>query len=255
MTSFAGWKVLVTGASRGIGAACARALLQRGAAVALVGRDEEALEAVAGAPGEALVLAADLADGEARDRVVERAAETLGGLDGLALCAGVAMHRPFEALDEGVLRRQLDLNFVTPLMMVQRALPHLSERGSVVFVGSSLADRPAPATTAYAASKAALHNATRQLAVELRPIRVNCVSPGVVDTAMARALRLAPGEPEPRGDELDERVSAQLDALRSLHPLGRLGTPEEIAAAVLYLLGAAWTTGTILTVDGGLTAG
>ncbi len=255
MTSFDGWKVLVTGASRGIGAACARALLERGAAVALVGRDEGALAAAAESPGEAVVLVADLADGQARDRVVDRAADALGGLDGLVLSAGVAMHRPFEMLDEDVLRRQLELNFVAPVMMAKRALSHLSDRGSVVFVGSTLAERPAPTTTAYAASKAALHNATRQLAVELVPIRVNCVSPGVVDTAMTRALRLMPGEPMPLDTELGARVSEQLESLRLLHPLGRLGEADEIADAVLYLLGAAWTTGTILTVDGGLTAG
>jgi len=84
---------------------------------------------------------------------------------------------------------------------------------------------------------------------------VNAVSPGVCDTAMTRALRLAPGEPMPQGAELEARVGEQLDELRGLHPLGRLGTPEEIAEAALYLLAAEWTTGAILTVDGGLTAG
>jgi 3-oxoacyl-[acyl-carrier protein] reductase len=257
MSRFDEWKVLVTGASRGIGAACATALLSEGAQVALVGRDANALASVAGGSEKAVTLAADLTDAERRDGVVDRAVEVLGGLDGMVLAAGVAMHTPFEALSEEALRRQLDLNLVAPLMLVRQALPALrSGRGSVVLLGSTLADRPARATTAYAASKAGLHNATRQLAAELAPaVRVNAVSPGVVDTAMTRALRLAPGEPMPQGPELEERVNAQLEQLRALHPLGRLGTSEEIAEAALHLLGAEWTTGAILTVDGGLTAG
>lgn len=256
MGRFDGWKVLVTGASRGIGAACARGLLDEGASVALVGRDVAALSIVAGEGETATTLAADLTDAAARDGVVDQAVEALGGLDGLVLSAGIALHAPFDALDEAALRRQLELNLVVPLMMVQRALPALREgRGSVVLIGSTLADRPAPTTTAYAASKAGLHNATRQLAGELAPaVRVNTVSPGVCDTAMVRALRLPPGEPMPQGAELEARVNAQLDELRQLHPLGRLGRPEEIAAAALHLLGAEWTTGAILTVDGGLTA-
>lgn len=255
MGRYDGWKVLVTGASRGIGAACARALMQEGARVALVGRDESALASVAEGSERAVALTADLTDPESRDGVVDRAAAALGGLDGLVLAAGVATHAPFEALEETALRDQLELNLVAPLMMVQRALPSLrAGHGSVVMIGSTLADRPAPTTTAYAASKAGLHTATRQLAAELAPVRVNAVSPGVVDTAMTRALRLGPGEPMPQGPELEERVKGQLDELRSLHPLGRLGTPVEIAEAVLHLLGAEWTTGAILTVDGGLTA-
>jgi len=256
VAGFDGWKVLVTGASRGIGAACARALLDAGAQVALVGRDERALAAVAGGSDRAVVLGADLGDRAARDAVVDRAVAALGGLDGLVLAAGIASHTPFEALDEDALRAQLELNLVAPLMMLRRALgPLRAGRGSAVLVGSTLADRPAPTTTAYAASKAGLHNATRQLAAELAPVRVNCVSPGVVDTAMTRAPRLLPGEEMPVGAELEARIEGQLEALRSLHPLARLGTPEEIADAALYLLGAEWTTGAILTVDGGLTAG
>lgn len=250
-----GWKVLVTGASRGIGAACVRALLDGGAHVALVGRHQRGLAEVAAGSSRAAVVTADLADADARASAVDGAVAGLGGLDALVLAAGVAMHTPFEALTESAFRRQLELNLLAPLMMVQQALPHLrAGRGSVVFVGSTLADRPAPTTTAYAASKAGLHNATRQLAAELAPVRVNCVSPGVVDTAMTRAVRLLPGESMPEGAELEARVEGQLEALRSLHPLERLGTPEEIAAAVLHLLAAEWTTGSILTVDGGLTA-
>lgn len=257
MSRFEGWKVLVTGASRGIGAACARALLAEGASVALLGRDGGALAVVAGEGGSATTLAADLTDSDARDAVVDEAVEALGGLDAMVLAAGVAQHVPFAAIDESAVRRQLELNLVAPLMMVHRGLGALrAGRGSVVMIGSTLADRPAPTTTAYAASKAGLHAATRQLAAELAPaVRVNAVAPGVVDTAMTRALRLAPGEPMPQGPELETRVNAQLEALRALHPLGRLGTPEEVAEATLHLLGAEWTTGAILTVDGGLTVG
>ena len=255
--SFSGWRVLVTGASRGIGAATARALLDAGARVALAGRDTEALQAVAAGRTDAHPLAAELTDDDARSALVERAIEALGGLDALVLAAGIADHRPFEALDEAALQRHLAVNLVAPLMLVREALPALrSGRGRVVFVGSTLGDRPAPRTVGYAASKAGLHAATRGLAVELAPaVTVNAVAPGVVDTAMARRLRLDPGEPEPRGVEAEARLAAQLETLRELHPLGRLGRPEEVARAVLYLLGAEWVTGSVLTIDGGLTAG
>ena len=122
-------------------------------------------------------------------------------------------------------------------------------------LSSTLAMRPAPTTIAYAASKAALIAMVKAAALELAPdgIRVNAVAPGVVETDMTRALRLAPGEPMPLGEEHEARVAAQLDALRRLHPLGRLGTPEEIAEAITFVLDAAWATGSVLTIDGGLT--
>jgi NAD(P)-dependent dehydrogenase (short-subunit alcohol dehydrogenase family) len=122
--------------------------------------------------------------------------------------------------------------------------------GAMVVVASTLATHTATGTAAYAASKAALVAAARTFARELAPtVRVNVVAPGVVDTDMVRAPRrpLAPGEVR------EDVVRAELATLRALHPLARLGTPDDVAAAVQYLLEAAWVTGSVLTVDGGLT--
>lgn len=246
-------RVLVTGASRGIGRAIAERLLADGRSVVALARDRARLEALRSerwAP-----LAVDLVqDPDA----VDRACEPFGGLDAVVHAAGVAQHGPLESIDDAQLELAHALHVRASLRLTQGLAAHLraeGREGSVVHVGSTLATHPAPGTLVYAASKAALAAITRVAALELAPdgIRVNAVAPGVVDTDMVRAPRLAPGEAPPRGDALEARVAAQLDALRELHPLGRLGTPADVADAVVYLLDAPWVTGTILTVDGGLT--
>ncbi|HJL17309.1 MAG TPA: SDR family oxidoreductase [Sandaracinaceae bacterium LLY-WYZ-13_1] len=255
-------RILVTGASRGIGRAVAASLLAEGRRVALLARDEARLAEVAEtAPDRAAVLVADLADEAApHARLIEAAARALGGLDGLVHAAGVAPHAPLAGIHEAHLRVAQALHVRAPLMLTQALAARLRAEeapGSVVFLASTLGVRPAPGTLVYAATKAALINLTRGLALELAPdgVRVNAVAPGVVDTDMVRAPRLAPGEPAPEGETRERLVAAQLEALRSLHPLGRLGTPEEVAEAVRYLLDAAWATGSVLTLDGGLSAG
>jgi len=111
----------------------------------------------------------------------------------------------------------------------------------------------APFTAVYAATKAGLNALTRTLALELAPhgIRVNAVLPGGVDTDMLRAPRLRPGEALGEA-EISERVESQLAALRALHPLGRLGTPAEVASVIVATLDQAWQTGSLITIDGGL---
>jgi 3-oxoacyl-[acyl-carrier protein] reductase len=133
--------------------------------------------------------------------------------------------------------------------LLQAAARHM-QAGSIVVLASTLAFRSAPTTSAYAASKAALLSAAKSAALELAPrIRVNALAPGVVDTDMVRVPRRALGANEDAAPVLAE----QLEALRKLHPLGRLGTAEEVAEAALYLLEASWLTGSVLTIDGGLT--
>ncbi|MBC7173021.1 MAG: SDR family oxidoreductase [Polyangiaceae bacterium] len=252
-------KVLVTGASRGIGRAVVELLLDRGASVAAVGREEDALVKLARRdPSRVTVIIGDVSDPSQRDRIVENAASALGGLDGLVCSAGIARHQALGLIDQATVERQLAVNFVAPLMLSQDAARTMRlERkgGAIVHVSSTLALRPAPGTVVYGATKAALNALTRGLAAELAPdrIRVNAVLPGIVDTDMARAPRLAPGEAMPVGEALDERVDAQLEGFRSLHPLGRLGHASEVAEAVVHLLDAEWTTGTLMVVDGGLT--
>ena len=253
-------RVLVTGASRGIGRAVAEALLARGATVAASGRDTVALAALqASAPDRVFPLPADLSDPAAVDGLVDRAVEAAGPLDALVQCAGMVRYADVGGIARGDFEAQLALNLVAPVLLAQAFARHVREAGgvaSIVHVASTLALRPAPSTLAYAASKAGLISATRTLAAELAPhgIRVNAVAPGVVDTDMIRVPRLRPGEPEPTGDARERRVAAELETLRSLHPLGRLGTPEEVAEAVLALLDAPWTTGAVHVVDGGLLA-
>jgi len=235
-------RILVTGGGSGIGAATARLMAGRGGRVALVGRTASKLEAVRDEiekeGGTALVLPADLFDPQAPAQVVEEAARELGGLD--VVVNNAALYRA-----ESVARMSLqdwqmhfDLNLRAPFLLCQAAHPWLksSGRGVVVNVLSTLAQRPVPGVAAYSASKAALWSLTQTLALEWAGdgIRSVAVSPGVVDT------------PIHEGRDLTE--------MAAMHPLGRVGTAQEIAAAILYLAcdASAWTTGSVLTVDGGI---
>lgn len=261
MTPVSSGRVLVTGASRGIGRSVVAALAARRARVVAVGRDRNALQSVAAInPSRVLPLVADLDDLETRESLVRRVTDVLGGLDGVVHSVGIARHAKVGAITDADLRAQLETNFVAPLMISQAAALKMREQrqgGAIVHIASTLGMHPAPGTTAYAASKAALLACTKALAAELAPdgIRVNAVAPGVVDTDMVRALRLDPGERAPVGVEREARVHRQLATLEKLHPLGRLGRPEDVAQAVLYLLDATWATGTTLVVDGGLLVG
>jgi len=248
-------RVLLTGASRGIGKAIARMLVARGARLAVVGRDRATLAAAVADGGEHALLVADLTDPNAAPDCVEHAVRALGGLDAFVSCAGVVKYASVADTTPEGLAQQLAVNFSTPFAMARAAPEPLQAAGggAIVFVASTLGLAPAPLTAAYSASKAALISACKSLALELAAarIRVNAVAPGVVDTAMVNVLR--PGAPG--GVEPEVALREQLEALRKLHPLGRLGRPEDIAQSVLYLLAAPYVTGTVLTVDGGLLLG
>jgi 3-oxoacyl-[acyl-carrier protein] reductase len=233
---------LVTGASRGIGRSVVELLMQRGRHVIASARESPALRTLHGAT----ILPHDLSRDPAA--LIDQAC-ALGPITEVVLCAGIARYAPLASTSEADLRAQLELNFVAPFLLLQ-ALARTMQSGSVVVVASTLAFRNAPATSAYAASKAALVSAAKSAALELAPrVRVNVLAPGVVDTEMVRVPRreLAPGE------DRAGVIAEQLEQLKALHPLGRLGTPEEVAQAALYLLEAPWLTGSVLTLDGGLT--
>jgi 3-oxoacyl-[acyl-carrier protein] reductase len=245
---------LVTGATRGIGRAVCEALLAAGRKVVAVGRDAGHLAALTARYGARVVtLEADLAQAGAWSEVLERV-ERVGPLTELVASAGIVRYAPVGQVSEADLRAQLELNFLVPYLMSQRVGSAMRARGhgAIVHLASTLAHRPAPDTSAYAASKAALIATTQAFALELAPqVRVNALAPGIVDTDMVRGLRREPsGEGERAALEQEQR-----EGLARLHPLGRLGTPQEIARAVLYLLDAEWVTGTVLTVDGGISLG
>jgi NAD(P)-dependent dehydrogenase (short-subunit alcohol dehydrogenase family) len=252
-------RVLLTGASRGIGRAIALALMQQGVRLALVGRDREALAAVAGDEPQHALIVADLGSPSEAEACAERAAEALGGLDGFVSCAGVVAYEPVGTISAESLLRQLSVNFTSPFLLAQRAAEHIARErgGAMLFIASTLGQKPTELTSAYAASKAALISITRSFALELGPraIRVNAIAPGVIDTDMVRVLRVAPNEAPPDFAEAERRVHAQLEALRRLHPLGRLGRPTDVAETALYLLRAPYVTGQIVPVDGGLLLG
>jgi len=232
-------RVLVTGASRGIGRAVAMLLAARGDRVVAVGRDAAALASLvaesdaAHGVGRVFVVRGDVDREAERAQIVDAADAALGGLDALVLCAGIARHGVLGGVSEEDLDATLRTNLIAPVLLAQSALGRLSDGGAIVLVGSNLAHRPVAGTLAYAASKAGLEAAARAMALELAPraIRVNVVAPGAVDTEMLRGR--------------------DLESLARAHPLGRIGRADEIAAAVAFLLDAPWTTGTTLVVDGG----
>lgn len=236
--------VLVTGASRGVGRAVAERLLARGDRVAAVARDAPALRALVEPHGErAIAIEADLASADETLGVVARAIDGLGAIDALVACAGMARHRPLAAVDGDQIDEHLAVHVRAPILLARDLARHLDAReaeGAIVLVASTLALAGVAGTSVYSACKGAVVAATRALAIELAPrVRVNCVAPGAVDTEMIRGAR----------------SEQSVRELAALHPLGRIGTPDEIAEATLYLLGARFATGSILVVDGGLTAG
>jgi NAD(P)-dependent dehydrogenase (short-subunit alcohol dehydrogenase family) len=255
-------RVLLTGASRGIGAAIARALIAQGARIAAVARSRDSLFPLFGTASHHALLECDLARTDRVEACVDRAADEVGGLDAFVSCAGIVEYAGLGAISHDALQRQLAVNLIAPLLMAQRAADIMradgkGNGGSMLFIASTLGIKPAPLTTAYAASKAALISVTRSLALELAPhsIRVNAIAPGVVETDMLDVVRTVPGEAPPAAVDVERRLAEQRETLRALHPLGRLGRPEEIAETALYLLRAPFVTGAVVTVDGGLLLG
>jgi NAD(P)-dependent dehydrogenase (short-subunit alcohol dehydrogenase family) len=249
-------KTLVTGASAGIGRATAVELARQGHRVVGVGRDAARLEEVAKVIGPAFVpLVLDLDHEGAPSAAIERASTALGFLDGMVVAHGVAKHVPIDALDAHTIDLHLGTNLRVPLLLAAAFARRAATPATLIFVTSTLGHKPAPTTTAYAASKAGLLAAAQALALELLPrgIRVATVSPGLIDTDMIRPLRLKPGEAMPEGEERRRREEEQQHALAALSPLGRLGQPDEIGKAIAYLFTSELAVGTNLVLDGGLT--
>lgn len=249
---FSGRRVLVTGGSRGIGRASARAFREAGARVAVNGRTAESTAAGIAAlgGGEGLVAApGDVATVGGCEAAVGAALAALGGLDVLVTAAGICPHLPLDAVDEAAWDAVLDTNLKGTFFTIRAALPALrASGGNVVTIGSDAGLMGEAGLSVYCASKGGVVNLTRALALDLAPrVRVNCVCPGYVDTDMVRRDFIEKA-PDPAAAE---RMAMEYA------PLRRMARPEEVAAAILYLASeeAAFITGAALAIDGGSTAG
>lgn len=232
-------KVLITGAGTGIGAATAALFHEKGCHVVLVGRRRETLNAAAQNLKNSTIEICDLQD----PKQIEALVKKTGSIDILVNNAGIIERG--NLADQPIMswRKQYETNVFGPVLLTQMFLKNMisAKKGSIINVASSLGVRPVAGTSAYSSSKAAMISWTQALALEVAPygIRVNCVAPGIVDTPI-----LTGHQGSLSGED---KVK-----LGKLHPLGRLGRPEDIAQAIYYLSTTEWTTGATLTVDGGI---
>jgi NAD(P)-dependent dehydrogenase (short-subunit alcohol dehydrogenase family) len=239
----------VTGATSGIGQACAMAFAQAGAKVVCVGRKEDALkeleQMIRQTGSEALAIRADLAREDEADRAVQHAIGVFGGIDVLVNAAGHISSGTIENTSLAAWDDMMNVNVRASFVLIQKALPGLIERrGNIVNISSVTGLRAFPGVLAYCVSKAALDQLTRCASLELaaKGVRVNAVNPGVVVTQIHK-----------RGGMSEEAYTAFLEHSKTTHPLGRTGRPEEIASLVLFLASddASWITGATYSIDGG----
>jgi 3-oxoacyl-[acyl-carrier protein] reductase len=250
MQPIKGFSVLVTGGGSGIGRGIAEYFASNGAMVTIAGRRADKLREVANEIGtHCAFVVGDVTDESDRQSMIEAAVEHGGGLQGLVNNAGNMLRGPITELSANDMLELFDTNVVAGMRLTGIAVPHLANAGgAVVFIGSGHTRRAFPGASPYAASKGAVEVLARVLAAELGPqgIRVNCLVPGAVPSELNVRAGVA--------SDMEANV-LRLKSLESEHPLGRIGTPEEIAEACDYLLRAEWTTGTSVVVDGGLGLG
>jgi 3-oxoacyl-[acyl-carrier protein] reductase len=245
MIDLTGKSALVTGGSRGIGAACCEMLARAGARVAVNYRLEKPsadalVKRIREAGGEAFALAADVSLPEEAEMMVEEAVSRLGGLAVLVNNAGIWKGGPIEEISDGEWTEMIGINLTGTFNMIRAAVPHMKRNGGrIVNISSTAGQRGESLHSHYAATKGAIISLTKSLAVELAPqgILTNCVAPGWVETDMTRQALAGFG----RGEILDAI------------PLGRAGHPDEIAGAVVFLASdlAGYINGEIVNVNGG----
>jgi len=245
MIDLKGKSALVTGGSRGIGRACCELLARAGARVAVNYKLERpAAESLVGrireAGGEAFELAADVADRDEADRMVDETVERFGRLDILVNNAGIWKGGSIEEISDGEWNEMVGINLTGTFNIIRAAVPHMKKTGGrIINISSTAAQRGESLHSHYAATKGAIVSMTKSLATELAPagILTNCVAPGWVETDMTRESL--------QGDDREKIVGAI--------PLGRVGTPEEIAGTVLFLASdlASFVNGATVSVNGG----
>ncbi|MGM4893186.1 SDR family NAD(P)-dependent oxidoreductase [Tardiphaga sp. 839_C3_N1_4] len=243
--SLSGKVVLVTGGSRGMGAAIARRFASAGSRVAIGYRNESAaadavLGDIAALGAQGIGVTGDISNPDDARAMVAQVIARFGHLDILVNCAGIAEYRPFEAIDSELFRVTFDTNVLGTIAVIQAALPHLTAPGGrIINFSSALATRPIPTTLIYAASKAAVAALSHALAKELGPrgITVNTIAPGVIETDMTTQI-------------LAERGAG----IAAMTPLGRIGQTDDIAGVALFLASpeAKWLTGRTIIADGGV---
>jgi NAD(P)-dependent dehydrogenase (short-subunit alcohol dehydrogenase family) len=238
-------RIVVTGGGSGIGLETARRLAAEGAEVCVVGRRKDVIEAAAEELGSSVWgHQCDLSSVEDVDGLAAAVKSRWDGLDGLVNNAGIAPMGALDQTEPELWDQTFTINTKGPYLACRAFGPILkeSDRASVVNVSSSLAVKAIPGMAAYIASKAALNQMTKSLALEWAPkVRVNAVMPAVVDTPIHGS----------RG--MDEM---QVKQMARIHPLRRIGQPSDIAALIVYLLSdaASWMTGAVIPIDGGMTA-
>ncbi len=240
---------IVTGAGSGIGAATARLFAAEGARVVLVDRDAEGLRKVSGEIAGSLAIEADVSDNAQAHDGVALVMKQWGRIDVLMTAAGISLGGTVDTIDEATWDRTFAVNVKGSYLWIHHAIKPMivAKSGTIVTVGSQLAQSSIGRNAAYIASKGAIASFTKTIAVDhaAQGIRINALMPGVIDTPMpARSLQRQ-ADPE-----------ASRAFWRQRHPMGRIGQPEEVAKAALFLASddSSFVTGTLLFVDGGWTA-
>ena len=240
---------IVTGASSGIGKATASLLADKGMTVVAVGRNEKELnsvrEGVRSKKGSVKVQLADVLEQSQLERIVTETVDAFGQIDVLVNSAGIIRNGTIETTVLDDWDKLMNVNLRSVFYLMQRCIPHLeATKGNIVNVSSVAGTRSFPGVLAYCVSKAAIDQLTRCTALELaaKKIRVNAVNPGVVVTNL-----------HTRGGMDAEAYSAFLERTKETHPLGRAGTPDEVAELIYFLASdkAGWITGATYEIDGG----
>jgi 3-oxoacyl-[acyl-carrier protein] reductase len=242
-------RILVTGASRGLGSAVARALAAEGVRLALGARPSDALSASAKQLG-AHAIRVDLSDAEGPNSVVHTAVDALGGLDGLLVNSGGPPPGTFDELDEASWEKAISGTLLSAIRLIRAALPHLRDGRdpAILVILSSSAREPVPGLVTSNVLRPGLAGLVKSLASEIAPIRINGLAPGRLDTDRVRSLDAARAARD--GISVDDAKNANIARI----PLGRYGDPDELGRVAAFLLSpaASYLTGVILPVDGGM---